>query len=280
MRIRLLALLAFALLAAAPAASGDGGPSPGAMTGWDGVLAANGNIRYVAFDTSGWTTVAAVEVEGGRVIEYRAIRGSYGVPLVAYDGTTGGVSADGSTLVLTTFGGPVQSGQVSRFAVLRADRHLKLRKLVMLRGTFSFDAVSPTGRMLYLIEYLPQSGTAVTYRVRAYDVARGKLVPGSIVDRREPDEEMQGSPVTRASSRDGVWAYTLYARAAGKPFVHALDTRHARAFCIDLPWQAGQQTLQNVKMTTGAGRLVIRDAAGRLASVDTKTWKVRSYRRP
>jgi hypothetical protein len=279
MRIRLLAMLALALLAAAPGASGDGGPAPGAITGWDGVLAANGNIRYVAFNTPGWTTVAAVDVEGGRVIEYRAVRGFYGVPLVAYDGTTGGVSADGSTLVLASYVGPVQSAQVSRFAVLRADRHFKPRKIVTLRGTFSFDAVSPTGRMLYLIEYLP-SATAVTYRVRAYDVVRGKLVPGSIVDRREPDEQMQGSPVTRAASRDGVWAYTLYARPAGRPFVHALDTRHARAFCIDLPWKADQQALQNVKMTAAGRALVIHDAAGRLAAVNTTSWQVKSYRRP
>jgi hypothetical protein len=279
MRTRLLAVLALALLAAAPAASGDGGPAPGATIGWDGILAADGNVRYVAISTPGWSTVATIEVEGGRILEYRAVRGSYGIPLVAYDGTTGGLSADGSTLVLASFTGPVAPGQVSRFAVLRADKHLRTRKMVTLRGTFSFDAVSPSGRILYLIEYL-QSGTTITYRVRAYDVVRGKLVPGSIVDRREPDEQMQGSPVTRASSRDGVWAYTLYARPAGKPFVHALDTRHAQAFCIDLPWRANQQALQNVKMTARAGRLVIHDGAGRLASVDTKSWRVKSYRRP
>jgi hypothetical protein len=279
MRIPLLAVLALTLLAAAPAASGDGGPSPGSITGWDGVLAANGNVRYVAFTTPGWTTVAAVDVEGGRVIEYRSLRGYYGVPLVAYDGTTGGVSADGKTLVLASSTGPVAPGQVTRFAVLRAQDHFRTRKLVVLRGTFSFDAVSPSGRVVYLIEYLP-SGTAVTYRVRAFDTARGKLVPGSIVDRREPGEQMQGSPVTRASSRDGVWAFTLYARAAGKPFVHALDTRHAKAFCIDLPWKADQQALQNVRMFAGGRRLLIHDGTGQLASVDTRSWKVKSYRRP
>jgi hypothetical protein len=280
MRTPLLALLALALLAAAPAASGDGGPSPGAVTGWDGVLSPTGHVRYTALTAAGSTVVAAVEVGGGRVLQYRTLRGLYGIPLVANDGTTGGLSADATTLVLAPFGGPVQAGQVSRFAVLTPDRSFKIRRLVTLRGAFSFDAISPTGRVLYLIEYLQQSGAAVTYRVRAYDVARGKLVRGSIVDRREPDERMQGSPVTRASSRDGVWAYTLYARPAGKPFVHALDTRRAQAFCIDLPWQADQSALQNVKMTAGAGRLVIHDGAGRLASVDTRSWKVKSYRRP
>jgi hypothetical protein len=279
MRTRLLAVLALALLAAAPAASGDGGPSPGAITGWNGVLSPTGHVRYVALTTAASTTVAAVEVDGGRILQYRTLRGLYGIPLVANDGTTGGLSADATTLVLAPFGTPLQAGQVSRFAVVTPDKFFRVRRIVTLRGAFSFDAVSPTGRMLYLIEYLA-SGTTLTYRVRAYDVVRGKLVPGSIVDRREPDERMQGAPVTRASSRDGVWAYTLYSRPAGKPFVHALDTRHAQAYCIDLPWQASQLALQNVKLTAGAGRLVIHDSAGRLASVDTKSWKVKSYRTP
>jgi hypothetical protein len=279
MRTRLLAVLALALLAAAPAASGDGGPSPGAITGWNGVLSPTGHVRYVALTAAASTTVAAVEVDGGRILQYRTLRGLYGIPLVANDGTTGGLSADATTLVLAPFGTPLQAGQVSRFAVVTPDKFFRVRRIVTLRGAFSFDAVSPTGRMLYLIEYLA-SGTTLTYRVRAYDVVRGKLVPGSIVDRREPDERMQGAPVTRASSRDGVWAYTLYSRPAGKPFVHALDTRHAQAYCIDLPWQASQLALQNVKLTAGAGRLVIHDRAGRLASVDTKSWKVKSYRTP
>ena len=48
-RRRELAVLAFVLLiASAGAASGDGGPSPGAVTGWDGVLGARGAVRYVA----------------------------------------------------------------------------------------------------------------------------------------------------------------------------------------------------------------------------------------
>jgi hypothetical protein len=279
MRTRLLAVLALALLAAAPAASGDGGPSPGAITGWNGVLSPTGHVRYVALTAAASTTVAAVEVDGGRILQYRTLRGLYGIPLVANDGTTGGLSADATTLVLAPFGTPLQAGQVSRFAVVTPDKFFRVRRIVTLRGAFSFDAVSPTGRMLYLIEYLA-SGTTLTYRVRAYDVVRGKLLPGSIVDRREPDERMQGAPVTRASSRDGVWAYTLYSRPAGKPFVHALDTRHAQAYCIDLPWQASQLALQNVKLTAGAGRLVIHDRAGRLASVDTKSWKVKSYRTP
>jgi hypothetical protein len=274
----LVIVVALGLLVAAPAASGDGGPSPGAVTGWDGVLNATGAARYVAFVTGRSTTLAEIEVEGGRVVRYRSLRGQYGIPLVAYDGTTAGTSADGSTLVLSWFPTPPGAGVVSRFVVLGTGR-LAVRRTVTLRGSFSFDAISPSGSTLYLIEYT-SSRDANRYRVRAYDVETGRLVPGAIVDRREPDERMQGSPLARASSRDGAWAYTLYARPPEKPFVHALDTRHRTAFCIDLPWQADQQTLSRVRMAVVHGRLVLRDDAGRLAAVDRKTLRVKSYRRP
>src|SRR5439155_539595 len=84
-------------------------------------------------------------------------------------------------------------------------------------------------------------GGTVRYRVRAYDLVAQKLLPGTIVDPREPDEVMAGVPVTRATTADGQWAYTLYARSSKPPFVHALDTMGREAFCIDLPLHLDQQ---------------------------------------
>jgi hypothetical protein len=46
---------------------------------------------------------------------------------------------------------------------------------------------------------------------------------------------MAGLPLSRASSPDGRWAYTLYDADGGEPFVHALDTVGRTAVCIDLP---------------------------------------------
>ena len=273
-RRRELAVLAFVLLiASAGAASGDGGPSPGAVTGWDGVLGARGAVRYVALPAGRLTTVAVVRVRDGRVLHYSAIPGGYGVPQVAWDGSTGGLSADGTTLVLASFGGPVYS----KFAVV-GTKTLRVRRVVSLRGSYSFDAISPDGRTMYLIRYRGLQ-TTTTYSVRAYDLAAGRLVPGAIVDRREPDEKMQGAPVTRASTRDGGWAYTLYSRLIGKAFVHALDTRHRRAFCVDLPWKVTQDT--TVRMSVGGTRLVLRQPAiGRLAVIDTRTFRVTPLRKP
>jgi hypothetical protein len=276
---RLVLVLVLALLVPAASSGADGGPSPGAVTGWDGVLAPSGAVRYVVFPVGRTTTVAVVRVHGGRVLRYGAVRGGFGIPLVAWDGSSGGVSAGGRSLVLAPFSVPRVAGAVSRFALV-STKTLRVQQRITLRGSFSFDAISPDASTLYLIQYLPaQSWT--TYRVRAFDVASNRLLPGSIVDRREPDEQMQGAPMTRAATRDGGWAYTLYARQSGKPFVHALDTRHRTAFCVDLPWNADQAALSNVRMYVAGNRIVLRQrAVGRLAVIDAGTFHVVALRRP
>jgi DNA-binding beta-propeller fold protein YncE len=46
---------------------------------------------------------------------------------------------------------------------------------------------------------------------------------------------MHGTAVTRVSSQDGARAYTVYDKGNGHMFIHALDTVHGKAVCIDLP---------------------------------------------
>jgi len=96
------------------------------------------------------------------------------------------------------------------------------------------------------------------------------------VDPREHDEAMRGAPLSRATSPDGRWAYTLYDGAGGAPFVHALDTSKRRARCIDLPMLAGRQDLSQLRLTAtsrGAG-LEIGTAGRPLALVDARTFRV------
>src|SRR5262249_53249701 len=178
------------------------------------------------------TIVEAIRVRDGRVERWNEVKGSYGIPLVAFDGSTGGISHDGRTLVLASFTGPPTAASVTRFAVVDTGS-LRLRDVLTLRGTFSYDALAPDASTLYLIQY-----TSVRdynrYRVRAYDLTAGKLLPGSIVDKREPKEPMTGAPVTRVTSPDGSWVYTLYSRGQDKPFVHALNAAQRFAVCIDL----------------------------------------------
>jgi hypothetical protein len=134
---------------------------------------------------------------------------------------------------------------------------------------------------MYVIQYL--TGQLPQYLVRAYDLHTGRLLPRPIADRREESDAMTGSPVTRVTSSDGAWAYTLYDRRSGRPFVHALDTEHRRAVCVDMPWRKVSQLMWSVRMSLveGGKRIVLRQpGAKRLASIDTRTFAVRSFSRP
>ena len=270
--LRLAALVLVSLSLAAGSAAGDGGPSPGASPGWDGVLTRDGALRYVAMPAGDTTVVAAVRTSTGRVERYVSVRGVYGVPLVAYDGSTGGLSHDGSTLVLSSFTGAPGPGARTRFAILSAKR-LKRERILTLDGSWSFDALSPNGGLLYAVEYLP--GRPGNYRVRAVELASGRLLPGSLADSKETRGEMRGAPMARATSPDGGWAYTLYAKPNGRGFVHALDTRRRKAVCVDLPWRgAGRMGLA----LSATGRsLVVTRGSTRLGAIDTRTFVVRSF---
>jgi hypothetical protein len=101
--------------------------------------------------------------------------------------------------------------------------------MVALPGRFAFDAIAPDAQRMFLIEQRPGGH----YLVRDYDLARGELEPGAVVDKAEPDEPMEGQPVARAVPAAGPWVYTLYRQDEG-PFVHALNTE-GYALCIDLP---------------------------------------------
>ena len=106
--------------------------------------------------------------------------------------------------------------------------------VVSLARRFAYDALSPDGRTLYLIEHLADPRNPGRYQVRAFDLATGRLQPGFIADKRELDEPMAGYPLARASTPDGAWVYTLY-QGPEHAFVHALAAADGYALCIDLP---------------------------------------------
>jgi hypothetical protein len=277
--LRPLALAAVVLLLASGSAlAAKGGPAPGVTVGWDGVVDSASATRYVALPAAKTTAIAAVRTSGGRVERYRTIAGTFGVPLVAFDGTAEGVSRDGRTLVLADVAG---SAKQTTFAVLRT-RTLALAKRFTLPGRWAYDALAPDGRTLYAIQY-HGSGQNARYSVRSINLATGKPFGDAIVDRREPDEEMYGSPWSRVWSGNGARAYTFYASPGGTAFVHALDTARRIAYCIDLPWQSSLEALSSVRLSLdGDGeRLVLSNAgADRLAVIDTTTWKVSAFRKP
>src|SRR5262249_32527342 len=127
--------------------------------------------------------------------------------------------------------------------------------------TWGFDAISPDGRTVYLTQILPSTGV-LRYVVRAYDLGLRQLVKGAIADKSEPGA-MAGYPVSRAATADGAWAYTLYSRPDAQPFIHALDTVHRVAICLDLEWPGDPNDMGNVRLTLSDDetQLVVRRVA-------------------
>jgi hypothetical protein len=249
------------------------GPSPGVTFGSPGVVSRDGKERYVALRAGSGTVVEAVRTRGGTVRKARFLKGgAFGIPLVAYDGSTGGLSRNGRRLVVYApdSGGPAKT----RFLVLDP-KTLRVRSRVTLNGTFGFDALSPDGSLMYLIQLKSaQNGSGPNYDVRALDVDNRRLYPGAIVDRREPDEKMTGIPMTRVGSADASWAYTLYAKPSAGAFVHALHTTAREAFCIDLALDLADEQLAKVRMRVGENVLVLRLRGKTIAKIDTQTFSV------
>jgi hypothetical protein len=268
-----LALLALAA-AVATGARANGSPyAPGLVHGATGVRAPSGAFRYVTLATPRSTIVAAIRVRSGRVLRSGVLPGFYGVPIVAWDNSTGGVSGDGRTLVLGAYGPSPGSAGSTPFVIL-STRTLRPVERFRLQGSWAFDAISPDGSRIYLVEYLA-AGRNPRYRVRTVDGRTGRLDPEVIVDRREDEVLMRGQPVTRRASADGRWAYTLYARPGAEPFVHALDTVEGEAYCVDLPLELRQVEQMALRLRLGKDGLVVHRGPATLAVVDTEDLVVR-----
>jgi hypothetical protein len=269
----LLALVAVTATVAVGARANGSPYAPGLVHGATGVRAPSGAFRYVTLATSRSTIVAAIRIRSGRVLRNGVLRGFYGVPIVAWDNSTGGVSGDGRTLVLAGYGPTPGEAGSTPFVVL-STRTLRPVKRFQLTGSWAYDAISPDGTRLFLIEYLA-AGHNPRYRVRSADARTGRLDPDVIVDRREDEVLMRGQPVTRRSSADGRWAYTLYARPGAEPFVHALDTVEGEAYCVDLPLELRQVEQMALRLRLARDGLVVHRGATTLAVVDTDKLELR-----
>jgi hypothetical protein len=84
---------------------------------------------------------------------------------------------------------------------------------------------------------------------------------------------MRGNPVTRATTPDGRWAYTLY-DGNGRPFVHALDTSRLRARCIDVPGLPANLGLSSARLRLSGHRLAIVFGGTAVAAIDTASLSV------
>jgi hypothetical protein len=172
----------------------------------------------------------------------------YVLPRITVDGAVGGLAHNGTTLALV----PGAHASPSRFALVdtRLDR---APTIVRLAGEFSFDALSRTGSMLYVIQHLPPANSG-RYAVRVYDVGHKVLQPAPVADKRNLEQIMSGYPMARVTSRDGTWVFTLY-QSTKHPFVHALNVDGAYAICLDLPRTAHDGNTWRLTLSPDGGTL-------------------------
>src|SRR3954465_14444987 len=125
-----LAASAAALLAGSAAASA----SPGVVT----VALAGDPYVYMVSPAGGGTMVTQLRASDRHAIATRRIGGHFELPAVPGERTHDGLSHDGRTLVLAE---RPRNG-ATRFALLDTTG-LTRRRVVALRGVFSYDAMSP-----------------------------------------------------------------------------------------------------------------------------------------
>jgi MYXO-CTERM domain-containing protein len=268
-----LGAAAVAGLLAVPAAAADG---PLYVVQGGGGVASHSHpgLHYVTIsDGASGTLLETIDAAHGRVFAWTRLPGSWGIPTIGNGYLTGqGLSRDGRTLVLAPTGGPFATP--SKFLVVDT-RRMRAVRTITLHGSFTFDALSPDASRMYLIQYrYASSGDVSDYIVRGFDMRTNRLLPGKIADRREHEESMSGYAMTRTTSADGRWVYTLYQKPNGEPFVHALDTVRGAAYCVDLPKNKG---LYNIALSLrDGGRTLAADwRSGRpWLNVAVGTWRV------
>jgi hypothetical protein len=248
-------------------------PSPFALQGGTGVLSNDGSTRYVAVGTGEATIVRASKIAGGSIVMIsKNIPGSYGVPMLTSSGPGGGMFRDGSTFVLQSTG----LFATTQF-VLVSTSDLAVRDQIVLKGTFAFDALSPDGSKLYLIQHKSVQDIQ-HYIVRGYNLNTHELMPGRIADKTQKSWVMKGWTVDRVTTANGRWAYTLYANPGGFPFVHALDTVRGVAHCVGVPWpqtDSNQSEVFGYKLALSGKKLLVKASSGSTYRViNTTNWHV------
>ena len=189
-----------------------------------GTPASDWSRYYIVTQLSGSAQLKAIDPASGRTIAQATIPASYSLPDIASQGPTAGISPNGQWLALT------QKGASTNFLVGSSSLTDSF-KTIHVNGDFVFDALSNDGKSLYLIQKMTDPNH---YQVRLYDVAAGALMPQPVVDKREPNEPMNGIRGDSAADSTGNYVYTVYIRDGG-PFIHALPLDEPIAWCVDLP---------------------------------------------
>jgi hypothetical protein len=188
-----------------------------------GVLAANGrafvSARILKITRGGMRTIVSrYDARTGRLRSGTALPGKWYV---------GGASPDARRIALVKY-------RTHSVVVGVADTAVRFRRA--LRGNWEVEALSPSGSRLFLIHWNRTGG----YTLENVDTRSGRLSPTRL---DEADEKMSGFAQTAVATHDGRWLLTLYLKADGSTFLHALDLQTGLAHCIDLPLHGAGSTV-------------------------------------
>ena len=256
---QLLCLLILALVGCLAATATSAAKEIGAVGAAQGIVTEQdgASYRYVTVNPNtkpALTVVERIDMSDGEIDRWWYLRGSYVIPAVAYDGSAGGLSADGRTLALVNFSRTFPP-QPTKVAILDTDVYLRhphrpgqhrpqhAIRYLDLQGQFAFQAISPNGSELYLRH---DRGSAYDRRPDDFDLwtldtSNGGLAPRPLTVSNS-GRQLAGLPISGTTSPDGSWAYALYDGDMRLPFLLALDTVTGRGLRVDLP---GLERLHN-----------------------------------
>ncbi len=197
-----------------------------------GTPASDWSRYYTVTQLGGSARLTALDPASGSTLSQMTIPAGYSLPNIAFQGPAAGLSPNGQWLALTSQG-HAGSSITTNFLVGSSTLTASF-KTIRVNGDFVFDALSNDGKSLYLIQKMQDANH---YQVRLYDVAAGALAPQPVVDKREPNEPMNGIRGDSVADPAGNNIYTVYIREAG-PFIHALPLDQPIAWCVDLPSRA------------------------------------------
>jgi protein MpaA len=219
------------------------GAVQGVVTKQDGA-----SYRYVTVNPQAkpaLTIVERIDMGDGAVDRWWYLRGSYVIPAVAFDGSAGGLSANGNTLALVNFT-RTYPPPLTKVAVLDTDVYLRHPRrpgqrrpqhaihYLNLQGYFAFQAISPNGSKLYMRHYRSHSRGSDDFGLWVLDTHNGGLAPRPLAV-SNGGRPLAGLPISGTASANGRWAYALYDGDRRMPFLLALDTASGRLIRVDLP---------------------------------------------
>jgi len=228
---------------------GTTGAAQGVVTEQNGT-----SYRYVAVSPRtkpALTIVERIDLSDGTIDRWWYLRGSYAIPAVAYDGSAGGLSANGRTLALINFTRAYPPA-LSKIAVIDTTVYLRhpprlgqqrprhAIRYLNLGGYFYFQAISPNGSKVYLRHYRTHDRgsrydrASDDFDLWTLDTRTGGIAPRPLTVSND-GRGLAGLPISAVTSLDRRWTYALYDGDRRMPFLLALDTVDGRAIRVDLP---------------------------------------------